>query len=64
MRVPSVELPEIHVDRPESGDSLHRVALRTAMQLLADAGMGQRPPVVLLAWALGVWACVDRVPEA
>ena len=55
--------PDILVDM-ESGDALHRVVLRTATQILVDAGMGRRPPVVLLAWALGVWRCVGRVPEA
>ena len=49
----------------EPGDTLHRVAMRTAASvLIMDAGTGEEPPVVLLVWAFTVYRCCRRVPEA
>ena len=57
-------MPEICVE-VEPGDSLHRVALCNAAQvLLIDAATGTRPPQWLITWAFAVFACIGRVPEA
>lgn len=59
----SEPLPEFTFDVPP-GDSLHRIACRNATQMLIDADSGMVMPAVFLRWAWGIWACVDRVPEA
>jgi hypothetical protein len=57
-------LPEISVDM-DGGDELHRAVMRTAASIIImDSPDGEKPPVVLLRWALGVWRCFNRVPEA
>ena len=60
----SEPLPEIHMT-VAPGDSLHRVALRNATEiLLIDAGTEGRPPVALVRWAFTVFRHVGRVPQA